>query len=71
MRKCQPKVKDGGLITQDNLQTFTIAPFAGGASVPIFVRDVGGNNFGTNGLYINNGNVLVNGKPATSICSSH
>ena len=61
----------GGLAFQDNLQTFTIAPFSGGASTSVFARDINGNDFGTNGVYVNNGTVLVNGKPATSTCSSH
>jgi RHS repeat-associated protein len=60
----------GGLLTQDLLQTFTVAPASGGASVGVFVRDIDGNDYGTNGIYINHGAVLVNGKPAKAACQS-
>jgi hypothetical protein len=48
--------------TQDNLQNFTVAPATGGPSLPVFVRDINGNDFGTNGIFVSpTGQIFVNG----------
>jgi RHS repeat-associated protein len=58
----------GGLANQDNLQTFTAAPVSGGSSTSVFVRDMDGNDYGTNGIFTSNGQVYVNGTTASQPC---
>jgi RHS repeat-associated protein len=52
----------GGSEFRDTLQTFT-AWQQGGPETSVFVRDVFGNDYGTNGIWMNKGKVFVNGVP--------
>ena len=61
----------GGLFFHNSLQTFTVSPSPPGISgpnYPVFVRDMNGNDFGTLGIWIQNGQVFVNGQKATKPC---
>jgi len=52
----------GGTAFRDTTQTFSSWQ-QGGPSTPLFVRDVFGHDYGTNGIWMNNGQVFVNGTP--------
>jgi hypothetical protein len=52
----------GGMAFRDSLQTFTVWQ-QGGPEIPVFVRDVFGHDYGTNGIWMDNGKVFVNGTP--------
>jgi hypothetical protein len=62
----------GGIGTVSSLQTFTVspnAPGAGGPNYPVFVRWSNGQEFGTLGIWIQNGQVFVNGTKASTPCN--
>jgi RHS repeat-associated protein len=57
----------GGLGFHNSLQTFTVSPNppgTAGPNYPVFVRDMNGNDYGTLGTWMQNGQVFVNGKLA-------
>jgi RHS repeat-associated protein len=61
----------GGIGTHDSLQTFSASPSQPGPgvpSIPLFVRDANGNDYGTLGIYIKAGVALVNGKASQVRC---
>ncbi len=55
----------GGTAFRDTTQTFS-AWQQNGPKTPLFVRDVFGHDYGTNGIWMNNGQVFVNGTPPPS-----
>jgi RHS repeat-associated protein len=58
----------GGASKNDILQTFTVSPPSGDGNVGVFIRDINGSDYGTNGIFWNYGPVFVNGKSAPHAC---
>lgn len=52
----------GGIAHRESLQTFHVWQ-QGGPQIDVFVRDLKGNDYGTNGIWMDNGHVFVNGIP--------
>ena len=59
----------GGHGTHDDLQTFTASTTkAGGESIPLVIIDINNKTWGTNGIYMSNGAVYVNGDISEPPC---